>query len=53
MPRHNNKGRTQAYNVLPFSVMCRKIGITPMQRIQLIRYAKLTNKQKQEREVKI
>ena len=49
MPRHNKRARGTAYNKLSFKEVCYKAGITPLQRIKMIRYLKL---QRQSRQLK-
>lgn len=38
MPRRNNKRRTKLQHRMSFKKMCDLLGITPVQRVKLIKY---------------
>lgn len=45
MPRKNKNGRSTHYRPMTFKEMCAKLGVTPKQRVLMIReYNKLTQR---------
>lgn len=40
MPRKKNKARRRVYSRMTFRQMCYALGVTPLQRVKIIKYLK-------------